>query len=574
ACPTCADARVLRLADAGPTEDASPPPRAVEVRPIFDGCADLYDQDIVPTFSIEIAPEEWAAIQAEFAAPREREAAGLPLKPYHPLLKFTYEGEVVEDAMIRLKGNPFYSWEPPKMQFIISFRENDRSGRFHGLRKIGLDAPWYDPTFLRERLSTAFLREARVPGACANNARLFVNGEFYGLYVNREHIDKEFLERVFDDPEGNLYKYGHELKTNEDVGDVSRRDQFWATQDLVAFEALTDRNAAVTAWAAEAMLPQYDGFWCCDHNYYLYDHPRRGFIFVLHDLDITLDRGSAQTNLVTYGSRKTLHLQLAMADAAWRADFDAAVARLLPYFDAPEFERRLDRWSAQIAPFVQRDPNLPFTVQSHFESVMQMRDWFAQRQQYLADYVDRNTRCQRGLPGADRDRDGFDECEDCDDLNRQVHAGAPDPCNERDDDCDGFIDEDADCDACVDVDLVPDGAPPVRMSLCPAPQRWYDGQTTCAARGGTLAVPAAAEVPALLAAVAPMGDLDWWTGANDGDEEARWVAPGGALIADPPWMPGQPSGDSDQNCALFVPSAGGAWNDATCTDAHPVLCRL
>ena len=52
------------------------------------------------------------------------------------------------------------------------------------------------------------------------------------------------------------------------------------------------------------------------------------------------------------------------------------------------------------------------------------------------------------------------------------------------------------------------------------------------------------------------------------------VGAGGAVIADPPWMPGQPSGDSDQNCALFVPSAGGAWNDATCTDAHPVRCRL
>ncbi len=259
ACLECPDGRVLVIADFGTRDaaDAAPEP---ELRPIDDGCSDLYSQEILPRFYVEIEDAEWAAIQDEFAHPRERESAGLPLKPYHPVRAFRYEDEVLEDTMIRLKGNPHFSWRPPKMQFVISFRQYDRSGRFHGLRKLNLDAPWYDRTLIRERVALSFLREAGMPASCANNALLFVNGQFYGLYVNKEHVDKEFLERNFDDPEGNLYMYGFELKTNEREADVARKDALWATQTIQEFESFVDRAQVVMEWAAEAMLPHVDDF--------------------------------------------------------------------------------------------------------------------------------------------------------------------------------------------------------------------------------------------------------------------------------------------------------------------------
>ena len=36
-----------------------------------------------------------------------------------------------------------------------------------------------------------------VPASCVNNARLVINGEFYGLYANIEFLDEELLERLF-----------------------------------------------------------------------------------------------------------------------------------------------------------------------------------------------------------------------------------------------------------------------------------------------------------------------------------------------------------------------------------------
>ena len=119
--------------------------------------------------------------------------AGLP--PVSRLAEFRYGNEVITNALIRLKG--WSSWrqavhdDPPKLQFVIAFNEVDDNGRFHGLRKIELDMPRIDQTYLRQRVSLAYLRALGLPAQCANNARLFINGAFYGLYTNLERPDKD-----------------------------------------------------------------------------------------------------------------------------------------------------------------------------------------------------------------------------------------------------------------------------------------------------------------------------------------------------------------------------------------------
>ena len=51
---------------------------------------------------------------------------------------------------------------------------------------------------------------------------------------------------------------------------------------------------------------------------------------------------------------------------------------------------------------------------------------------------------KRGIKGKlDADGDGAPASEDCDDTNPDVHPGAPDACDDIDNDCDGTTDEDA-----------------------------------------------------------------------------------------------------------------------------------
>jgi hypothetical protein len=124
-------------APAPPVE--SPPPPAdnsVEVVPGVwsrGACADLYDPDDVVAFALEMDPEEWEGLEGDYR---------LGVKTYHPAVLRV--GDESVDAQVRLKGNPDFSWWIDKMQFVVSFNEDDPDARFHGLRKLTFDAPWYD----------------------------------------------------------------------------------------------------------------------------------------------------------------------------------------------------------------------------------------------------------------------------------------------------------------------------------------------------------------------------------------------------------------------------------------------
>ena len=80
-----------------------------------DGCSDLYDRSVVQEFEIEISEDEWQEIENDYSRGE---------KDYHPIV-FRYGDEVVEDAMIRLKGNPYFSWFTEKKQFVIVVSDPD-----------------------------------------------------------------------------------------------------------------------------------------------------------------------------------------------------------------------------------------------------------------------------------------------------------------------------------------------------------------------------------------------------------------------------------------------------------------
>lgn len=408
-----------------------------------DGCADLFAQDQLPTYDVEISPAEWSKLQDEFLHLTERLAAGLEKHPFHPIV-FRYQNEVVNDAMIRLKGQS--SWElaikndpDPKMQFEISFNEVNPKGRFHGLRKIVLDMPRNDRTYLRQRLALWFLRKNGVPAQCANNARLEINGTYYGLYTNLEHLDKEFLQRVYPaEDEGDLWKSGDQLDTNEDTSDGAHRDAFFSVSTAQQVAKMSDLNGALLEWATEAVMPDIDGYYAGTQNFYLYDHPRRGFVWLPYDLDGTFDFESPEIDPLTWRfTPKRLHWQLVMADAMWRQKYVDALATVLGRYDPQTLSSLVTTWTAQIAQAAADEPHRPFTLAEHDDAVASMQYSFSARHDYVARWID----CQRG-GGEDLDHDGFDWCNECNDSDSSTHPGAHEYCGDhQDNNCDGDVDE-------------------------------------------------------------------------------------------------------------------------------------
>lgn len=403
-------------------------------------------------YHVTISDSEWALLEDEFFNVVERTAAGLDPEPYHPIeLDVVVDGERTEDVpgvLLRLKGAS--SWlqtlefdENPKMQFVIAFNEIDPEARFMGVRKAELDMPRTDMTYLQHRVALSYLRESGVPAQCANSARLFINGEYYGLYSHIERLDKEFLQRHYPNADdGDLWKNGRIIKTNEDTFEWDRLELLWDVPDMASFAQLADVDAAFQEWAAEAMVGDADGYYNGRANFYLYDHPTRGFIWLPNDIDTAMaddflppDAPPVFPTCVARWERDWHHYILAMNDPASVDAYARAIADVRARYDVGAMQERVQLYAAQIAEAAAEDPHRPFTMGDHDWALGEMYEFIPER----ADYIDAWLSCWES-GGPDDDGDGYDMCHDCNDLDATVRPGAAETCNLRDDDCDGRAD--------------------------------------------------------------------------------------------------------------------------------------
>ena len=363
------------------TEDSDPGTTDTDVESWPKSCDEIYDPDTLPEFDLTFTDDEWAGLRRDCQAGSQS---------YHPVT-FTWNGESV-DAEVRLKGN--WSWSCDKYQFIVSFNEDDPKARWHGLRKIVLDAPWYDWTLLHERLAFPLFEARGLPYSCANNARLTINGEYYGVYANVERLDHEYLERNFEEPDGNLYQGGTELKTNEDINDTSDVEALQAATTVEEYETMIDLDEAVAEWATEAMIPAMDNYWAgVEINYYLYHHPTQGFLYLPYDLDISFgDAAYSDGSLVWpdavnsdpityehYGWRKEVLFETVLADPYWCERFVEELELSRAAYDPDAMAADVDTWAAQIADSVEADTHKPFSTTGHHQSVSELKDFLVDR---------------------------------------------------------------------------------------------------------------------------------------------------------------------------------------------------
>jgi hypothetical protein len=434
------------------------------------GCSDLFDQSVVREFSVDISPGDWAGLDAEFHNLAAL-MAGLDFATYHPAVVHL-GSETVSDAAIKLHGQSSwldtvtYDGTNAKMQFMISFDEQNQNGSFHGVTKLVFDMPRSDWTFLHDRLAHNWLRKVGIMASCASSARLVINGSYYGLYVLEEHTGSHVVQDFFpSNPNGDLWKGGELIETNQSNPNFARQEAFWNATTLDAITGIVDVPGSLKTWAAEAMINDADGYYGGSHNFYIYDQGAQNFIFLPSDTDSTFDWlgtfGSPEytDHPVFWWVDRTLadltpgqHWMPIMSDSGWRAKYAEAIAALLPQWDISELQGWLDTWSAQIAGDVAADPRKWASVSDFQGAVATARDVIGKRPGFLQTFVD----CERSGPGGpDHDGDGAPWCADCDDSDPSVHLGAAERCNGKDDNCNGIIDE-----GCPPPPTPDAGAPP------------------------------------------------------------------------------------------------------------------
>lgn len=207
-----------------------------------------------------------------------------------------------------------YLLECEKLSYKLKFDEYTPDGRYDGLKRLNLHASSGDPSKLRELLAYQTFRDAGIDAPRAMPARLYINGEFQGLFIAVEDIDGRYVQAHYPDaPEGNLYKeiwpnsqfsdddFAAALETNEDAADVSDMREFAAaitTTDEASFLQDVAPHVEVGTLlryvAVDRMLRNWDGITAfysplTPHNFYWYHDSNDGgrFHLVPWDLDNT-----------------------------------------------------------------------------------------------------------------------------------------------------------------------------------------------------------------------------------------------------------------------------------------------
>ncbi len=276
----------------------------------------LYDPEQLVEIRIEFATPDWDRLldSLKRAGQKERIPATV-----------TINGERFEQVGVRYKGNSSYfnvrKHGHRKLPFNLKADAYREGQRFPGgFETIKLSNGFRDPSFIREVLSYEIARQY-MPASRANMAKLYVNGEYLGLYTNTESVNEDFLERYFKDHNNTFFKCDPEWHAEQHegcspsdkaslqyLGDEpvcyrayyerkSHRKKDWEklielcyllNKEPQRIEEVLDVDMALWMLAFNNLLvnlDSYTGRLC--HNYYLYRLPDGRFTPIVWDMNLS-----------------------------------------------------------------------------------------------------------------------------------------------------------------------------------------------------------------------------------------------------------------------------------------------
>lgn len=307
--------------------------------------------------------------------------------------------DTLTDIGFRFRGNTARA--KVKKSFKVSFNTFISGRRYYGLKKLNLNAETNDPSMLRSNTAWRMYRDHGVAASRSNHVEVYINGDYYGLYQNCEHINDDWVGERFGDDKGNLYKCSYpanlqylsnnpdgykltppwsdtriyELTTNEELDDYSDLAAFIAylnqatpSDFACGFDAHFNVYAYLKILAIDVLTGNWDGYLHNQNNFYLYHHPRTNrFEYLPYDLDNTwgidwLGQDWTSRDIYAYGpGGLTLPLyERLMADATYRHIFSWYIGHMAQdYLSASEWESGLESLQELIGPSALADPYRP-----------------------------------------------------------------------------------------------------------------------------------------------------------------------------------------------------------------------
>lgn len=167
---------------------------------LYDSPGGLFDEDSLRTIDLEFYMQDYHSylVNAWFYNPSERIPARLILN-----------GVLYDSVGVRYKGNSTFCLPndvfSPKVPYNIDMNYFVGGQKLLDYKKVKLANAWMDATFVKQIVSSNIYRRY-LPTGESNLVRLNVQGNYVGLYVNDESINKQFLDKHFDEKSGPLFK--------------------------------------------------------------------------------------------------------------------------------------------------------------------------------------------------------------------------------------------------------------------------------------------------------------------------------------------------------------------------------
>lgn len=122
----------------------------------------------------------------------------------------TIDGEAQGTVGIRAKGNTSLSsmaqYDNDRYSFKIEFDHYQKKKTYRGLDKLSLNNIIQDATYMKDYWSYTFMNQMGLASPLCSYTEIYVNGEYWGLYLAIEGVEEAFLERNYGEDYGELYK--------------------------------------------------------------------------------------------------------------------------------------------------------------------------------------------------------------------------------------------------------------------------------------------------------------------------------------------------------------------------------
>lgn len=265
--------------------------------------ASLYEPTILRTLFLEFENKDWEAEMADFKDTDVEVPATLIV-----------DGVKYPNVGVRFRGMSSFGGVPAgsKRSLNVSLDFVNPKKRLYGYKTLNLLNSHEDPSFLSTVLYSHLARQ-HIAAPKANFVKVVLNGESWGIYVNTQQFNKEFIAENYKSSKGARWKVrgpggGGGLEyLGDKIEDYKRRYEIKSADDNKAWKALIalcrtlnqtppekleaalkpilDIDGALWFLALDMVLTNNDGYWVRASDYTLFRDNKGVFHLVPHDMN-------------------------------------------------------------------------------------------------------------------------------------------------------------------------------------------------------------------------------------------------------------------------------------------------